>query len=418
MRHYQWVWIVLGVLTSTPAWSASGNALPRAPASALGMADANVALAQGASAQFINPANLSAGGGTKTAWEAGGFIARVSTGLRRHSATTATAAGDYSAKDVVAISPYAAIASAWSDKVAVGFSLDVPYGISSEWPDRTFDVGLGPLGTADIAQKAELTALRLGPALSVKLDDRLAVGGRVFAQHVKASEESDISKIEGDGNSFGAQVGVRYALDNVIFGAAYTTRTRTELKGTLSNVHPVAAGTLVPGDAHVDILLPARLQLGAAFRVRPELWWEWDLDWMEWGYVDELTIRQSNGTIANAGRNTRNNRNTLSVYTGVKWAYSPRLTLYSGLGYDPSPVVEEDVVPTSSVTRKTRIAIGASRELAQGNRLEVAYQFVRGHSRRINESNQDSFGPSDTNLYEGTYDTRSHIIGLSYVADF
>ena len=37
---------------------ASGNVLPRANSESLGMADANVALASGPAAQFINPANI------------------------------------------------------------------------------------------------------------------------------------------------------------------------------------------------------------------------------------------------------------------------------------------------------------------------------------------------------------------------
>lgn len=382
------------------------------------MADANVASVEGPSSQFINPAALVANPKAKTVWEAGGLIGYIAADLRRPAAAGATAAGNYPAEDNTAIVPYAAISHPWSEKIVVGFSFESPHGLSSEWPDHTFDLNLGPFGTADLARSAELQVVRLGPAAAIKLNERWAIGARFFAQYVKAREENDISKVEGDGTSAGAQIGVRYAAGDMIVGAAYTTRTRTEIKGSLSDIHPVATSSLVAGAAKADILLPARLQAGIAFQLKPNFWWELDLDWMEWAYVDELTIEQSNGTVANAGKNGRDHSNTLSLYTGIKWAYSPQLTLYAGLGYDPSPVAEKDVIPTSSVVRKTRVGVGVARLLASGNKLEFAYQFIRGHSRQIGESNQDSFGGADTNLYEGTYDSRTHIIGVSYIADF
>lgn len=417
MRLSHWVGLICFLLPTAPAWASSGNMLPRANASALGMADANVALAQGPSSQFINPANL-AGEPDKGSWEAGGLFGLITADLRRLAAAGATSAGEYPTKDNKPIIPYAAFAQRWSENMVVGFSFEAPHGLSSEWPDHSFDLNLGPFGAADLAQLAELRVVRFGPAIALNMNERWSFGARLFGQYVEAKEENDISKVEGDGTTLGAQLGLRYSIGDIVVGAAYTTRTNTEIKGSLRDIHPVAASSLVAGDATADILLPARLQAGLALRVSPDMWWEWDIDWIEWAYVDELTIRQSNGTIANAGKNERHNRNTLSFRTGVKWTYSPTLTLYAGLGYDPSPTAEQDVSPTSSMVRKTRLGLGATRLLASGTKVEAAYQFVRGHSRRISESDQDSFGGTDTNLFEGTYESRSHIFGLNLTKEF
>lgn len=414
MQRYKWVGLVGALLLSGPGWATSGNTLPRPSASALGTADANVALATGPSSQFINPANLAVEHNDHPSWEAGTLLGYITSDLRR------PAGGRTPAEDNTPIVPYAAVARWWSAHVAVGFSVELPHGLGNEWPDRSFE-WVTPLGAVDIAQMAELQVVRFGPAVALKLDERWAIGGRLFAQHVRAQENNDLYDVEGDGTSLGAQLGLRYALDNVILGAAYTTRTRTEIEGSISNVHPVAASSLIAGDATADILLPARLQAGIALRVAPNVWWELDLDWIEWAYVDELTIVQANGTVANAGKNKRHNRNTLSVRTGGKWTYSPRLTLYAGLGYDPTPTAERDATPISGLVRKTRIALGATHHFPEA-RLDIAYQFVRGHSRRVRESDQDNFkvGSSvvDTGLYEGTYDNRAHIIGVSYIAEF
>lgn len=413
VRINRWAGLLISLM-AFPSWASSGHALPRASASALGMADANVALVQGPSSQFINPANLADADGTK--WETGALFGVIKTDLHRPTAAGATTAGDYSAKDRHPFIPYAALAQRWSETLAIGFSIEAPHGLGVDWPDHTFDLSLGPSGTADLAQMTELHVLRFGPAVAAQINPRWAVGARVFGQYVEAKEENDFSKVEGDGTSLGAQIGLRYAVGDIIFGAAYTTRTRTEIKGSL---HPVAATTLIEGEATADILLPARLQIGLALRVMPDMWWEWDLDWLEWSYVDELTIRQSNGAIANAGKNERHNRNTVSLRTGVKWVRSPTLTLYAGLSHDPSPTAERDASPTSSMVRKTRFGLGATHLFASGTKLDLAYQYIRGHSRRINETDQDNLTPSiDTNLFEGTYETDSHILGLSLTKGF
>ncbi|MEE8625102.1 MAG: hypothetical protein V3T19_07155, partial [Acidiferrobacterales bacterium] len=144
---------------------------------------------------------------------------------------------------------------------------------------------------------------RLAPCLNLRANTNVAP---------KRSAFFEPSTAEGTGTTVGAQLGVRYKSDKFIIAAAYTTRTNTKVEGSLKDIHP-AATTLVAGDAKVDFRLPDRLQAGIAVPLRPNLWWEFDLDWIGWSYVDELTIIQSNGTVANAGRNTFDNDDTLSV---------------------------------------------------------------------------------------------------------
>lgn len=413
-----WITFVLAVLfLGKPAWGSSGNALPRPTSEALGMADANVALAAGPAAQFVNPANI-LDSGTESRWEAGALLGGVFPTFTRDAAAGAAATGEHAAKTTYPMVPYAAMTFPLSDRVAVGFAADSPYGLRSEWKDHQFDLNLGLLGTADLAQAAELKTVRLGPAAALRLDDAWSLGARGFVQYAEALEENDIYSVKGDGTSFGGQIGIRYQAENTKFGAAYSSRTNTEIKGTLGGIHSVASASLIAGDARAKILLPDRLQTGVAFRLRPELWWEIDLDWIGWAYVDELSIYQANGTLANAGKNARHNKDTLSVRTGMQWKRSPRLTLYAGVGYDPTPVPERDVAPTQGMLRKTRIAFGGAYATESGLKLGVTYQYVRGHPRRVGATDQDSFGGSDTHLYEGTYESESHILGIGLAGEF
>lgn len=409
------IWV--GVFYGSPVWG-SGNTLPRASAEALGMADANVALASSPSAQFINPAGLGADLAQRSHWEAGTLLAQANVYFSRTTAASSAAAGDFRAKTYPVI-PFLAVTQPYSAHTAWGFSVESPHGLGLEWADHSFDRNLGSLGSADTAKKAEQTIVRAGPAVAWKLNERWRAGVRIFAQYVSALDENDLATVEGDGVSPGAQLGLRYHTPDFAMGLAYTSRTNTEIKGGQRDIHPAAAASgLREGEARADILLPDRLQTGVAFRLIPKLWWEFDIDWIGWSYVDELTIVQVNGAVANSGKTARHNRNTRSLRTGLRWQRQPDLTLYAGLGYDPSPVPEQDASPITSMLAKTRLGLGASRLLDNGLKFDLAYQFIRGHERTIGATDQDNTATGDTHLYEGRYQSRSQILAVTLSGNF
>lgn len=405
------------ILLSTGLVQASSNVLPRPNSESLGMADANVALASGPAAQFINPANIADLPPGKRQWEAGTLLAQVDTHFSRNVPASAASTMDINARTGYPLVPYFAVAVPYTERMTLGFAVDSPHGLSTEWKDHTWDVNLGGLGSADMVKLAQLTVLRFGPTAAWRLDEGWSVGARLFAQYVEAVDENDIATLRAAGASAGAQLGARWRTEDVIFGIAYTTPTNTKVEGKQDHIH-AAATSLVPGDANARILLPDRLQTGIAFRLRPDLWWEVDLDWIGWSYYDELRIYQANGSVISANKAARHYNDTLSVRTGLKWEKSPRLTLHAGFGYDPTPVPERDATPTASFLRKSRLAFGGRYQLERDQRIDFAYQFIYGHKRRIDATDQDLFGSTDTHLFEGTYESRSHVLGLGFTARF
>src|SRR3989344_3701585 len=385
---------------------ASSNVLPRSNSESLGMADANVALASGPAAQIIKPANIVDTPGGAIQWESGTLLGQADASFSRNTAASGARAGDFNARTTYPLVPFFAIANRWSEHVTIGFSIDTPHGLSSEWKDHTWDVDLGSLGSGDMVKLSQLTVLRFGPTVAWRVDEHWSTGARLFAHYVEAIDENDIATVRADGTTAGLHLGVRYRTSDFIFGAAYATPTNTKIEGKQDNIHP-AATSLVLGDINTRILLPARLQAGLAFRLYPALWWEVDLDWIGWSYNDSLTIYQANGTVISPNKAARHYNDTLSFRTGLKWARSPRLTLHAGYGYDPTPVPERDASPSTSFLRKSRLAFGGRYQLERDAHLDFAYQFIYGYPRKINASDQDLFGGTDTHLFEGTYWTRT-----------
>lgn len=401
--------VAICTLYSSFALAASNSTLPHAPAEAVSLADADIALADGPIAQFINPAGISAG--NHEAWSVGFLTGRVQQDYTRPAVAGfgAAAPGDYRTTSYPVI-PFAAVARHYSDRLTAGLSLDVVNGVATQWDHGTWAVNAGGQ-TFDLAHSSDLKVVRLGPAAAWALTPNWNVGARVFLQYVDAMQQNDLLKVSGDGYRGGYQLGVRFHNDDFIFGVAYTSHTNTQVKGEISNVSPMTG--IPAGSATADIMLPDRLQAGAAFALANNLWWELDLDWMRWSYVDNLTIVASNGAIANAGKNTRHYRNTLSVATGVRWRYTPTVTWQAGLGYDPTPTAEQDVEPTSSMLAKIHAAAGVLYSLSPRLRLDVAYQYLYSPSRTVTQTAQDNLGATDTHVFEGTYKSSSHVIAVT-----
>lgn len=393
------------VALQPPPVQANGSALPRAAAESLGIADANVALITGPNATFVNPANLLTDDG-ETQWSAGAIIGTARAHYIRPAPAGggAAAAGDYDSERDYPVVPYAAFGGPISARLAWGFAVDAPFGLGTAWPDGMWSsTGLG-----DLYRESEFTVMRVGPALAWSPTPRLSVGARVFGQYVEAKDISDLARVEGDGTAAGFHVGARYRTSRLIVAAAYASRTNTALDGEF-----IQTGN-APVAASVDFRLPDRLQAGVAWQVMPQVWWEFDVDRYGWSYVDELAIYDDAGDLKNSNTAVRHNRDTTTLRTGVRWRMAPDVTVQAGIGYDPSPVPDEDVNPTGSIIRKTRLALGALWQIEDDLRLDLAYQYVHGHTRVVGKSALDDLG-GDPGVYEGTYDSDSHIwaVGLT-----
>ena len=368
--------------------------------------------------QTVNPATLTtAGKGTR--WEVGVLTGQVDTDFHRATTVGVAAAGDYAAKTVHPVLPFFAFSHPLTDRVVLGFALDTPNYFDLQWEDHAYDVNFGG-NNLDLTKGGRLVTRRLGPAIAWRLNDHWSAGARVFVQRVDAMEDSDFAKVSGHGETYGLQLGARYIGRGYLIGAAFTTRSNTDVRGSQTNVHPLAAasGALVAGDAHADILLPARLQSNFAFALRPNLWAELELEWFDWSYIDERTIYQADGTIVNRGKNLRHYSDTINTRLGMKWQRTPRLAWYGAIGYEPSQVPDRDVTPAQTFLDRTRLTLGGLWKLEQDWTMDVMYQYAHGHSRTVDATDQDTFAGVDSHVYEGTYRSRSHALRLSVTGSF
>ena len=251
------------------------------------MADANVALASGPVAQIINPANLVdiRPGGRQ--WEAGTLLAQVDTHFSRAAPASAARAMDINARTAYPLVPYAALAVPYSERVTLGFAVDSPHGLSTEWKDHTWDVNLGSLGSADMVKLAQLTVRRF------RTGGRLAAGRRL---------ERGCAPVRAICRC-GRRKRHRHATCQRHIGWPATRRAlpRTEFHLRPGLYHADQhqgcrqAGQHSrrghqPGRRRCPRAYPVtgRLQTGVAFRCVRTCGGRVDLDWIGWSYCDEL----------------------------------------------------------------------------------------------------------------------------------
>lgn len=369
--------------------------------------------------QTINPATLTtAGNGSR--WEIGALTGQVDADFRRDAAVGVAAAGRYSTETAHPVLPFFAFSHALNEKVTLGFAFDTPNYFDLRWADHAYDVNVGG-ERLDLTKGGRLIAHRVGPAVAWRLNDHWSIGTRLFFQRVDAAEDSDLANISGHGTTYGLQLGARYIGRGYLIGAAFTTRTNTDVRGAQTEVHPLvaASGALVAGDARADILLPARLHSNFALALRADLWAELELEWFDWSYVDERTIYQANGTIVNQGKNARHYQDTINTRLGVKWQRLPHMALYGAIGYEPTQVPERDVTPAQTFLDRTRLTLGSVWKLERGWTVDLMYQYAHGHTRTVEATDQDNTATgADTHVYEGTYRSRSHALRFSVTGAF
>jgi len=174
--------------TSAPVLAA-GLEFPWQSTSAMGTANANAAEAADASTQYFNPAGMSRLKGTQVSQglqllSVRGKFQDQGSALVDGSATGGGQGGSYHPKligggEFYAVTPY-------DDQISVGLGVFVPYGANvnykSDWVGR-FSLDRGAIESVNI-----------NPSLSIRFDDKHAIGVGVSAQimHVRLRSAADV----------------------------------------------------------------------------------------------------------------------------------------------------------------------------------------------------------------------------------
>ncbi len=432
--------LAVSVLGAMPA-HAAGFDIRSQNAQSMGaaMAGAQAAYATPGNA-FYNPAAINGVVGFETSSTISGSV-----GFSDYDQATATllgvvpVQGDASGDGVIkgAIFPIGASAFQINDRITIGATVNVPFGLSSNYAEQSV---LRYHGTESKTKTIALTTI-----LGIQLNDDWSVAGGLRVQYFDFAASAAIDAagiatalmvpgftpgtddafiaLNTNAIDFGYVFGVQGAIgDRLRVGASYTSKIDHEFDGdaTFDLRSSTAAqaltgfGLLLDGGFTADLTTPATTQAGVAFDATPALTLLGSITYTEWSSFEEIAAFFDNPAQP-PDIVTQDFNDVWSYSVGAEYAVSPTFTLRAGLMIEDSPVNDAFASPRIPDGDRVWLAAGFSRDMSDRAALHVGVNYVMNEERDIDQS-----GAAPENLFRGSASTsiESSLLILGLGVDF
>jgi long-chain fatty acid transport protein len=294
-----------------------------------------------------------------------------------------------------------------TERMTLGVGVSVPNGLSSEWEANSF---AGPAGYYSDLFIADYTI-----ALGYRVTDRLSVGVGIDLYASELDQRQRIPNtvyVEGDGTSWGFNVGLRYELnERHAIAATYRKAFTVDYDGDFTVQY-------VPGtyDMETSIDYPGSVVLGYAYRPTDKWVLEVDLDWTHWSTVGDVVLDVPSFPNEDFRHIVipRDYRNTLAYKFGLQYQYSEALALRAGYIYNRNATDEAVWSPTQPDTDMHFFTCGFGYDVTENITVETAFQLVYYEKRTIENTVGNEFGGT----VNGTYRTWAPCVTLGLACHF
>ncbi|OUL19295.1 outer membrane protein transport protein [Nostoc sp. 106C] len=422
------IFVVLTVNATANSALAGGFALNEQSVKALGNGFAgSAASAEDASTIFANPAGLtrlednSVVGAT--------FVISPTIQFQNQGSRVVTGApltggnGGEAGVDVVIPNIYAA----WSvsDRVKLGLGINVPFGLITKYDNNW-------VGRYQ-AVESKLSTYNINPTIAAKVTDNFSVGAGLNIQYAEATLSNAIDfgligrsvglptlpqqadgfvKVTGSDWSVGYNLGVMYEPSkSTRIGLSYRSPITQDIRGNADFSVPenlrilTARGQFTDTGASAVVKLPDTLSLAIYQELSPQVSVVGDVTWTQWSRFQELRVKFDNPAQADSVQ-PENWNDTYRVGVGVNYAVNDKLTLRTGVTYDPSPISDQYNTPRLPGGDRTLIGFGASYKPSKSFNVDIGYSHVFSDDSLINQSS------TTAGTLTGKFASEVDIIGL------
>ncbi|NQY84257.1 MAG: transporter [Alcanivorax sp.] len=393
---------VLSLASGTAA--ASGFGVSYQSVSAMGTAYAGSAvLSEDATNQWYNPATL-----------AGLNTAEVSIAAHQvwidtsFKANGASGPGDF--EDVEPFVGSVFMAMPFNDRVTFGLGINAPFGTKIEYEDN-WGNALSPTGVPAAgdfyAQTSDVQTINVNPAVGIQITDNLRLGAGVNYQQIEADIENAATRLEGDDDAYGWNVGLTYSPDEYNhFGVAYRSEISYDIDGDIT-FKPASAGPFAgqySGKTSLD--LPAVLQLSYAGDLTDRTQLLLGVERTDWSSLDRLVIDHSGpAPLPNPAIEEFGWDDTTRYSAGVRHTLHNDTVLRFGLAKEESTQSSDNRSAISPDSDRIWATIGAGFNPTDNLSIDVAYAHIFVDDADIYK---DGRAPAVLN---GTYELDADIIG-------
>ncbi|MBK7862305.1 MAG: outer membrane protein transport protein [Archangiaceae bacterium] len=397
-------WLSLTVVVIASPVLAAGFRIDTQSGRATGMGQAVSALIDDSSANFYNPAGLTAAGR--------GFEVMVGDSLIIPQVKFTAPNGDATGT-VFEVSPPPHVYARMGllDELALGVGVFTPFGAAGHWPEdwagqylahqssvQTFDININ-------------LAYRLHPRLSVAAGVNVVRGTVAIARHLDFIDSQGEVTLGGAawGVNFNAALRVEMIENRLWFGGQ--VRTATDL-AFVGNAHfegvPVEFQSRIYDQgikAHVT--LPMTGQAGLGLKLMDRLRIGMDFTYVDWSKFRELRIEFENPDLTVPL--PKNWYDTASFHVGAELDVSQSFAARIGFVYDPTPSPANTLTPELPDATRLKFCLGVGYKHSSGFFADLGFQFIALLA-------QNSSAPGFPGTYSGTAEVISLSLGYRHQA--
>jgi long-chain fatty acid transport protein len=315
--------------------------------------------------------------------------------------TTAVGGQDRASKPINnGVVPNGGVAFKINDKLSLGLSVAAPYNFTTEYNKASW--------TRYDALKSQLRTVNVDGVVAYKVSDFLDLGVGVSALYADAELTNALPNIsplqadgqqalKGDGWAYGYTVGAQlHPSKSLTIGASYRSKIDQKLDGTVTVsglLAPIPAANNFSVDGQAKITLPWIANLGARWAVNDKLTLNGSVSRVGWGEFDAIRVSFTGGS----STSVQDYKDVTTYAVGVDYQATPRLTLRTGVQYDPTPT--PDVGRTARVPDGDRMmyAVGATWAASDNLKLDAAINYISFDDSKINRTDVTATG-STVNL--------------------
>jgi len=375
---YRTALLVAGI---SAALNASGYKIPEQSLRGLALGAANIAAVDGSDASYYNPANMVFMSEPRHELEFGLTYIHLPR-MNFDSALSDTL--DAKSKKEHFISSYAHIVIPdFYDNWRFGFSAVAPGGLAKRWD--------GLLGET-YAKKFSLKIIEVNPTAAYKINDYLAIGFGARALYTDGIVTNDMyggsayRKIVGDSFDFGYNLAFSARpIEGLALAATYRSEVTLSMEG---NARAYVAGSKIyDGKVNVDAILPAALNLAAAYTYK-DTTLEFVYERTYWSGYSELDFNYSTtlpGFLDDPVHKGWKDSNAFRL--GLTHKYSDDLTLMAGFSIDKSPAPDSTLSFELPDSDSKLYSAGFEYKINDDMSIGFAYVFTDKEKRKVNNAN-------------------------------
>jgi long-chain fatty acid transport protein len=261
-----------------------------------------------------------------------------------------------------------------NDSVWLGISINTPYGLVTQNPHNWAGQLFG--------RTSKVMSINATPTLAYRINDQFSVaaGVQIMKFKVRLTQATGVSAgassatLEGDDIGFGYTLGATYKpMPGTEIGIGYRSQVKQKLEGTLTTGSPI--------DIHSDLTLPDQVTVGLRQTINDEFTLLAGFEWTHWSKFTRFPVLTTSG--ATATTLTFDYKNGWYASLGGEYKLNTAWTLRAGLGFEHSPINNENRSVRLPDSNRTWTSVGATYALNDQISFDASYAHLFAKSGTI-----------------------------------